>query len=145
MKVVLQRVTRASVTIEKRTVGSIGAGYVVLVGFGPGDNELVVGEMVKKIINLRVMADEGGMMNHSIVETKGSILVVSQFTLYADTSKGRRPFFGGAAESERAEVLYDVFLSKLLEYSLDIHSGEFGAQMQVELVNDGPITIILEN
>ncbi|MCA9398064.1 D-tyrosyl-tRNA(Tyr) deacylase [candidate division WWE3 bacterium] len=145
MKVVLQRVTRASVTIEKRMVGSIGVGYVILVGFGPVDSELAVGEMVEKIINLRVMADEGGMMNHSIIESKGSILVVSQFTLYADTSKGRRPFFGGAADPEEAKLMYELFLSKLREYEIHIQSGEFGALMQVELVNDGPVTILLES
>jgi D-tyrosyl-tRNA(Tyr) deacylase len=145
MKIVLQRVSRASVTIENEVVGSIGLGYVLFVGFSPEDNERVVSEMVYKVVNLRVMSDEEGKMNKSILDMKGKILVVSQFTLYANTNKGRRPYFGDAAKPEVAEKLYDLFIEKLKTYDLSIESGEFGAMMQVELVNDGPVTILLEN
>ena len=145
MRIILQRVSRASVTIEDKVVGSIDSGYVLLVGFGPDDDEKNVSEMAEKVVNLRVMSDEEGRMNRSILDVRDSILVVSQFTLYADTSKGMRPYFGDAADPGMAEQLFDLFLKELKKYDVNVQSGQFGAMMQVALVNDGPVTIILES
>lgn len=144
MKIVLQRVTRALVSIENNVVSEIGAGYVLLVGVGQEDTEATLAEMVETVANLRIMPDENGKMNRSILETHGEILVVSQFTLYADTSRGRRPFFGNAAEPEKAKQLLRSFVSALSGFGIVVKEGEFGAHMQVELVNDGPVTIVLE-
>lgn len=144
MKIVLQRVTRALVSIENNVVSEIGAGYVLLVGVGQEDTEATLAEMVETVANLRIMPDENGKMNRSILETHGEILVVSQFTLYADTNRGRRPFFGNAAEPEKAKQLLRSFVSALSGFGIVVKEGEFGAHMQVELVNDGPVTIVLE-
>jgi len=144
MKIVLQRVTRALVSVENSVVSEIGSGYVLLVGVGQEDTEDTVANMAETVANLRIMPDENGKMNRSILETHGEILVVSQFTLYADTNRGRRPFFGNAAEPEKAKQLLRSFVSALSGFGIVVKEGEFGAHMQVELVNDGPVTIVLE-
>lgn len=141
---VLQRVTRALVSVENSVVSEIGAGYVLLVGIGQEDTEGTLAEMAETVANLRIMSDENDKMNWSILETHGEILVVSQFTLYADTSRGRRPFFGNAAEPEKAKQLLRSFVSAISGFGIVAKEGEFGAHMQVELVNDGPVTIVLE-
>ena len=145
MRVVLQRVSEASVTIEGSVVGEIGAGHVLLVGFTPGDSEEQLTWMAEKIIGLRVFSDEDGKMNLSLVDVDGALLVVSQFTLYGDTRKGRRPSFVHAAPPEIAVPLYECFVA-LLETRLPgrVATGRFGAMMDVALVNDGPVTLVLE-
>lgn len=145
MRVVLQRVSRASVTIDGRTAGAVGKGYVVLVAVGEDDGAEEVEWMARKIVELRVFDDEDGRMNLSLEDVDGELLVVSQFTLYGDARKGRRPSFVGAADPEKAVPLYESFLEALEERVPDrVASGEFGAMMEVELVNDGPVTILLE-
>ena len=145
MRVVLQRVSGAGVTIEGSVVGEIGAGYVVLVGFTHGDSEEQLTWMAEKIIGLRVFHDEDERMNLSLEDVDGSVLVVSQFTLYGDTLKGRRPSFVHAAPPEIAVPLYERFVA-LLETRLPgrVATGRFGAMMDVALVNDGPVTLVLE-
>lgn len=146
MKVVLQRVAKAKVTVEDENIGKIGPGYLLLVGIGEEDDEDAAEKMAQDILKLRVMADDNGKMNKSIVDVSGEILVVSQFTLYADTSAGNRPSFINAADAKKAERLYDYFVEQLREKSnLKIATGEFGAFMEVSLVNDGPVTILLDN
>lgn len=144
MRIVLQRVSEASVSVKKRMVSKIGSGYVLLVAVGTDDTEETVKSMVESIAHLRVMEDERGKMNRSIMDVGGEALVVSQFTLYADLSHGRRPYFGNAANPEKAKELIRVFVQGLSKYGVAVKEGEFGAYMQVELVNDGPVTIVLE-
>ena len=147
MRVVLQRVSRAEVRVAGRVTGKIGPGFLVLAGFGPSDTEAQLSWMAEKILGLRVFADDQGKMNRDLVETKGSLLVVSQFTLYGDASKGRRPSFIDAAPPNLAVPLYEKFVALLKEKSggrIPVETGEFGAMMDVELVNDGPVTLILE-
>ncbi len=144
MRVVLQRVSRAAVRIDGQTVGAIGRGFVVLAGFAPPDGESALAWMADKIAGLRVFADAAGKMNLPLDEVGGAVLVISQFTLYGDASKGRRPSFVGAAPPEQAEALYDRFVALLRERSLTVETGRFGAMMDVELVNDGPVTMVLE-
>lgn len=144
MKIVIQRVTRAQVTENNKLLGQISAGYVLLVGIKRGDTPATATTLAKKVLNLRIMADEAGKMNRSILDVKGEILVVSQFTLYADTS-GRRSGFSAAAAPDEARELCDFFITELKKSGLKIASGQFGAMMQVELTNDGPVTIILES
>lgn len=145
MKVVLQRVSRARVTVKDQEVGRIGKGLCLLVGLGEGDGPEEVEWMTDKVIGLRVFADEEGRMNLPLEEVGGSVLVVSQFTLYGDTSKGRRPSFVDAADPEVAVELYDDFVQRLQRRLPGaVASGEFGEMMEVELVNDGPVTLILE-
>ncbi len=144
MRVVLQRVREASVSVEGRVVGSIGAGFVVLVGFTAGDGADQVAWMAEKVVGLRVFSDDDGKMNRSLAEIGGSVLVVSQFTLYGDTSRGRRPSFIGAAPPELAEPLYARFADALRGRGVPAETGVFGAVMDVALVNDGPVTLILE-
>lgn len=145
MRVVLQRVSRGQVRIDGEAVGRVGRGYVLLVGFGPEDEEADLIWMADKIVGLRLFADEQDRMNLDLDEVQGGVLVVSQFTLYGDARKGRRPSFIGAAAPDRAVALYDRFLA-LLEERVPgrVESGEFGAMMDVELVNDGPVTLLLE-
>lgn len=145
MRAVIQRVKKASVLVGKRTVGKIGSGFLVLVGVKEGDREKDAQILAKKILELRVMADEQDKMNKSIVEVRGEILVASQFTLYADTSKGRRPSFVKAAKPEIAKTLIEKFVTELKKSELRVEKGEFGAKMDVTLVNDGPVTIILNS
>jgi len=146
VRVVLQRVSRAEVRVAGRVTGKIGPGFLVLAGFGPSDTDAQLSWMAEKILGLRVFADDQGKMNRDLVETKGSLLVVSQFTLYGDASKGRRPSFIDAAPPDLAKRLYERFVELLKEKAgtIAVETGEFGAMMDVELVNDGPVTLILE-
>ena len=144
MRVVLQRVSRASVTIDGRMAGAIGPGFCLLVGFTHGDTPGQVEWMAEKIAGLRLFSDADGKMNLGLVETGGAILVVSQFTLYGDAAKGRRPSFIDAARPETAIPLYEAFVAALRSRGFEVATGEFGAMMQVELVNDGPVTLLLE-
>ncbi|XID93642.1 D-aminoacyl-tRNA deacylase [Paenibacillaceae bacterium WGS1546] len=145
MKVVLQRVSRARVTVEDRIVGEIGQGLLLLVGVGQEDGERDLIWMADKLAGLRIFEDDAGKMNLSIEDVGGSILSVSQFTLYGDCRKGRRPNFMGAAGPETAEALYGKFNERLRAKGLRVETGEFGAMMDVSLVNDGPVTLILDS
>jgi D-tyrosyl-tRNA(Tyr) deacylase len=144
MRVLLQRVAEASVSIDGRIVGAIGAGFVLLVGFTHEDTADAVRWMTDKVVGLRLFADGEGKMNRDLAAVGGAVLVVSQFTLYGDAAKGRRPSFTGAARPEVAIPLYQRFLAELRKLGIDVASGEFGADMQVSLVNDGPVTLMLE-
>jgi D-tyrosyl-tRNA(Tyr) deacylase len=141
---VLQRVSRASVSIEERIVGEIGQGFCLLVGFTHGDTSAQVDWMAEKVAGLRLFPDAAGKMNLGLAEVGGAVLVISQFTLYGDSAKGRRPSFIDAARPEEAIPLYERFLAALRERGLRVASGEFGADMQVEIRNDGPVTLILD-
>lgn len=144
MKVVVQRVKSSSVTIDNKIYNSIDKGLMVLVGFTEGDNTSDIDYIVKKIVNLRIFDDESGIMNKSIIDTKGSILSISQFTLYADTKKGNRPSYINALNGNIATKLYDEFNNKLKNL-VNTKTGIFGSDMQVSLINDGPITIIIDS
>lgn len=144
MRVLVQRVTSANVKVDSKVVGEINHGLLLLVGFTQSDTTKEIDYMVDKVINLRIFDDENGVMNKSLLDTEGSILSVSQFTLYADSSKGRRPSYINALNGDEAIVLYDDFNKKLKEKNVKVETGIFGADMQVELINDGPITIMLE-
>jgi len=144
MRIVLQRVSKASVTIEGRVAGAIGPGFCLLVGFTHGDAPAQVDWMAEKVCGLRLFSDADGKMNLGLAEVGGAILVVSQFTLYGDAAKGRRPSFIEAARPEVAMPLYEAFVAALRARGVEVETGEFGAMMQVELVNDGPVTLILE-
>jgi len=144
MRVVLQRVQRGRVTIEGRTVAEIGPGLVILLGIIPGDGEEQTQYLADKIANLRIFEDQGGKMNQSLLEVGGEAIVVSQFTLYADTRKGRRPSFTDAAPVEIAQPLVESFVEMLNSKGVATQSGEFGAHMLVEIANDGPVTIWME-
>jgi D-tyrosyl-tRNA(Tyr) deacylase len=144
MRVVLQRVTEASVTIDGREVGRIDKGYCLLVGFTDGDTSEDVDWMAAKVAGLRLFGDEHGKMNLALAEVGGAVLVVSQFTLYGDVRKGRRPSFISAARPETAIPLYQEFLGALRGLGLTVASGEFGAMMAVVIHNDGPVTLLLE-
>lgn len=144
MKVLVQRVTSANVKVNSKVVGEINRGLLLFVGFTQSDTTKEIDYMVDKVINLRIFDDENGVMNKSLLDTEGSILSVSQFTLYADSSKGRRPSYINALNRDEAIVLYDEFNKKLKEKNVKVETGIFGAYMQVELINDGPITIMLE-
>lgn len=144
MKVVLQRVKQAQVTVDEEVIGKIGTGFLLLVGFGPDDNDGTLDYLVHKITNLRVFEDEAGKLNLSLKDVNGSILSVSQFTLYANTKKGNRPSFTEAAQPEQATQLYDDFNHRLAATGIPVATGKFGANMQVSLINDGPVTIIYE-
>jgi len=145
VRTLLQRVDRASVRIEGRDVASIDQGLLILLGVGHDDTEAIAIAQAKRVTELRIFADEAGKTNRSILDIAGSALVVSQFTLYADTSRGRRPGFTAAAAPDVAERLYQRFASALRDAGVtDVQTGEFGAEMLVELVNDGPFTIWLD-
>lgn len=144
MRVILQRVSRASVTIANEVAGRIAGGLCLLIGFAHGDTEAEAEWMADKIAGLRVFADSDGRMNLSLAESGGSVLVISQFTLYGDATKGRRPSFVDAARPEVAIPLYEGFIDALQRRGLTVATGEFGASMQVEIHNDGPVTLILE-
>ena len=144
MKIVLQRVTSASVRVGDEIVGQMRRGYVALVGFGTEDNEAVVDRMVEKIKKLRLFPDDEGKTNRSIVDIDGELMIVSQFTLYADCRKGNRPSFTDAAPPEKAEALYEYFIAAAKPHFAKVSHGSFGASMKVELVNDGPFTVVLE-
>ncbi|MDM8334566.1 D-aminoacyl-tRNA deacylase [Limosilactobacillus panis] len=144
MRVVLQRVNHAQVAIEGEVVGKIGRGYMLLVGFAPTDGDDQLDYLVHKIVNLRVFEDEDGKMNQGLRDVGGAILSISQFTLYADTKHGNRPGFSKAAKPAIAEPLYQRFNEKLAASGIHVETGHFGANMQVELENDGPVTIVYE-
>ena len=145
MRIVLQRVKSASVSIDEVVVGNINQGFLLLVGVGPEDSSDDASYLARKIAGMRIFSDENGKMNLSIDQIGGKILSVSQFTLFADTKKGNRPSFTGAASPDLATKLYEEFNELLrTEYGLTVETGEFGADMQVSLVNDGPVTIILD-
>jgi D-tyrosyl-tRNA(Tyr) deacylase len=145
MRAVVQRVNFGRVTIDGRVTADIGKGLVILLGVGPGDNEEKSAALAKKIAQLRIHEDNQGKMNLSILDTGGSAVVVSQFTLFADTRKGNRPSFVNAAPPEVASPLVDHFVAQLRSYGIPTQTGEFGAHMRVALENDGPVTIWLEN
>ena len=144
MRVLIQRVTRAAVRVGDRTLGSIGAGLVALVGFTHTDGDEQIAWMADKLLGLRIFADADDKMNLALADVGGSLLVVSQFTLYGDAVRGRRPSFVDAARPEAAEALYDRFVAALRARGAAVETGSFGASMQVELVNDGPVTIWIE-
>lgn len=155
MRVLIQRVKQASVTVDGEIVGRIGpaaagasdasSGLLLFVGIGLGDTEALIEPMAQKIVHLRIFADEAGKMNRSLLEIGGEVLAVSQFTLYADCRKGRRPSFVGAAEPEQGRFLFDRFVESLRASGLRVETGRFGAMMDVQLVNDGPVTIWLDS
>lgn len=145
MRILVQRVKNASVTIDGQLFSQIEQGYLLLVGFSNNDDENIVELMTQKLLNLRICDDSDGKMNLSIIDTKGEILSVSQFTLYADSSKGRRPSFIEACNPERAVQLYDYFNDNLRKSGLKVETGKFRAEMDVQLVNSGPITIMLDS
>ena len=144
MRVVLQRVSRAAVRVDGATVGAIGRGFVILAGFAPADSEATLEWMAEKIAGLRLFGDSEGKMNLPLSEVGGGMLVISQFTLYGDAVKGRRPSFIDAAPPAVAEPLYQRFVALLGAQGAKVETGRFGAMMDVELVNDGPVTLILE-
>jgi D-tyrosyl-tRNA(Tyr) deacylase len=144
MRALLQRVSRASVTVEDKVISQIGKGLVILLGIGHGDEEEQVTFLAEKITNLRIFEDEQGKTNLSVLDVKGEALVVSQFTLYADTRKGRRPSFIDAALPDIAEPLVNRFVERLRGLGVPTQTGQFGAHMLVEIHNDGPVTIWLE-
>ena len=144
MRAVLQRVTSGSVTVENEVVAQIGLGYVILLGIGPDDTPEIARELADKAAYLRVFEDEAGKMNLSLLDVNGQAIVVSQFTLYADTSRGRRPSFINAAKPDLAEPLVDVFAERLRKFGIATQQVVFGAHMVVDIRNDGPVTILLE-
>lgn len=145
MIAVVQRVIKARVTVGGEEVGKIGRGLVVLFGVARGDGEKQVEELAEKIVKMRIFSDDQGKMNRSIEDIGGEMLVVSQFTLLADTNSGRRPSFTAAAEPETARRLYELFIENVKIKGIPVRSGKFEAMMQVELTNDGPVTIILDS
>jgi D-aminoacyl-tRNA deacylase len=144
MRTVVQRVSEARVVVDGEVVGEIGAGLCVLLGVGREDGEAEASRLAGRVAGLRIFENEDGRFDRSLLDTGGAALVVSQFTLIADTEKGNRPSFSGAAPPEQAEPLYDAFCAALRDLGLEVATGRFGARMTVELVNDGPVTIVLE-
>ena len=145
MRVVLQRVKSASVTVDDQVIGKVGKGYMLLVGFTHDDSIEDIDYIARKVANARLFADENGKINLSIKQVQGTILSVSQFTLYASTKNGNRPGFGAAQKPELAKENYHYFNEKLRSYGIEVQTGQFGADMDVALVNDGPITIIYDS
>ena len=145
MRAVVQRVKRASVTVEGQVIASVGKGLLVLLGVAQGDAEADAEFLAEKVANLRIFADDEGKMNRSVKEAGGAVLAVSQFTLLGDARKGRRPSFIDACAPERANALFEHFCAKVREQGLDCAAGKFRAMMDVELVNDGPVTILLDS
>jgi D-tyrosyl-tRNA(Tyr) deacylase len=145
MKALIQRISRAKVTADGEVTGEIGKGILVLLGVTHDDSEKDVDYLVEKIANLRIFPDKSGHFDLSVTDMKGEILVVSQFTLYGSTKKGRRPDFSDSARPEIAEPLYDLFIDKMCKTGLNTSTGRFGAMMEVELTNDGPVTLMLES
>jgi D-aminoacyl-tRNA deacylase len=145
MRAVVQRVSRCRVTVDGKTAGEIGPGMLVLLGVGKADNETAADYLAEKIIGLRIFEDDAEKMNLSVLDRHGEVLVVSQFTLYGDVRRGKRPSFDAAARPEQARRLYEYFVEKVRAAGLHCETGEFQAMMEVELVNDGPVTIILDS
>ena len=143
MKVLVQRVKNAKVEVDKKIIGQIDTGYMLLVSFTQSDTKEIIDKMVRKVLSLRVMDDSDGVMNLAIDPTKDKILSISQFTLYADTSKGNRPSYLKALRGEESSLLYDYFNQELRKY-IEVETGQFGADMDVSLINNGPCTIMLE-
>ncbi|MDO5548714.1 MAG: D-aminoacyl-tRNA deacylase [Eubacteriales bacterium] len=144
MRAILQRVTHAKVSVDGRTTGEIGDGFLILLGVAPEDTEEQARYLAGKCVGLRVFPDEEGRMNRELSDIGGSLLVVSQFTLYGDCRKGKRPNFMGAAKGEQANRLYEYFVTCCRELGVPVQTGEFGAEMKVELLNDGPVTLFLD-
>lgn len=144
MKLVIQRVDNAKVEVENKTVGEIEKGFLVLLGVAPEDTKETADFLVHKLVNLRVFTDENDKMNLSVKDINGKLLIVSQFTLYANCKNGNRPSFEQAAKPEQANELYEYFVEKCKEENINVQTGEFGAHMQVSLLNNGPVTIIFE-
>ena len=145
MRALIQRVSQASVSVDDKVIGRIGRGLVVLLGVRQGDTEAAARYLADKIVNLRIFEDDEGKMNRSLLDVGGEILAISQFTLYADTRKGRRPSFIDAARPEVSQPLYDRFVQFIKESGLSVQEGEFGAHMLVNIQNDGPVTIMLDS
>lgn len=145
MKFVIQRVTHAEVEVEQEIIGSIQNGYLVLIGIAEDDNEEIADKLVKKLLGLRIFADENGKTNLSLKDVNGSLLLISQFTLYADCRKGNRPSFVNAGNPEKANELYEYIIEKCRDEVPDVQTGSFGADMKITLLNDGPFTIILDS
>ncbi|MFA5400635.1 MAG: D-aminoacyl-tRNA deacylase [Dehalococcoidia bacterium] len=145
MKALLQRVTGAEVTVDGRVTGRIGQGFVILLGVGGDDGEKDADYLADKVVNLRMFSDDNSKFNLSALQIKAELLVISQFTLLADTSRGRRPSFTEAAPPEMAEKLYNYFIGRVSETGLKVQAGVFGAHMLVSIVNDGPVTIMLDS
>jgi D-aminoacyl-tRNA deacylase len=144
MRIVIQRVKKSSVKVNGQIVGAIDQGFNILVGFTPTDNKTIIDQIVKRIINLRIFEDNAQKMNLALKDVNGEILVISQFTLYADTTTGRRPSFTKAAKASEALELYNYFVSELSR-QVSVKKGIFGAEMEVEIINDGPVTIIIDS
>jgi D-tyrosyl-tRNA(Tyr) deacylase len=145
MRVVLQRVSSASVRVDGNVIGDIGPGLVLLIGIHRDDTDEDMHYVMDKCVHLRIFSDETGKMNHSVLDMGGELLVVSQFTLYGDTRKGRRPGFDQAGRPDMAEPLYERAVARLRDHGLQVATGRFGANMQVDLINDGPVTLIIEH
>src|SRR5262245_19438905 len=145
MRAVIQRVSQARVDVDGSTVGEIGAGLVVLVGVGAGDGAEDADYLSDKIANLRVFADDDGRMSRSVIETSGSILIVSQFTLYGDVRRGRRPSYSDAAAPDMAKSLYEHFVGRMRSTGIRVETGVFQAMMEVSLTNDGPVTVLIDS
>ena len=144
MRVLVQRVIEAKVEVDNKVVGHVDNGLLLFVGFTNSDTSKEIDYLVNKVINLRIFDDDNGVMNKSLMDTKGSILSISQFTLYADSSKGNRPSYVNAMPGYKSILLYDEFNNKLKDKGINLETGIFGANMKVSLINDGPITIMLE-
>jgi D-aminoacyl-tRNA deacylase len=145
MRAVVQRVTDARVDVAGKAVGEIGAGFLVLLGVARDDTSVDADYLAEKIVNLRIFTDDDGKMNRSIMETGGAMLVVSQFTLYGDVRRGRRPSYSDAAEPTKATELYEYFVDRVRSFGLKVETGVFQAMMQVRLTNDGPVTILVDS
>jgi len=144
MKILVQRTVQANVVVDNNIVGAIGIGVVVFVGFTHSDTLSHVEWLANKLVNLRIFMDEAGKINQSLIDCKGSALIISQFTLYADCNNGRRPSFIQAAPPEQAKQLYDQFIAEVSKAGVTVETGIFGAKMKVSLINDGPVTVMLE-
>ena len=145
MKLVIQRVSSAEVLVDKKIYGEIQKGIVIFLGIAKKDSEKDVKYLIKKIINMRIFNDESGKMNLSIRDLNLSIMIISQFTLYADCKKGNRPSFLEAEVPQKAQILYDFFIEEIKKYNINFITGKFGAMMDIKLINDGPVTIVLES
>lgn len=145
MRALIQRVTRAQVSVDQKIIGRIENGILLLLGAATGDNEQDIDYLLEKTLNLRIFADENDKMNRSLLDIGGELLIVSQFTLYGDARKGRRPSFVQAMEPVQAERLYEEFIARARARGVAVQTGKFGAMMQIELVNDGPVTLMLES
>ncbi|MDP6977303.1 MAG: D-aminoacyl-tRNA deacylase [Myxococcota bacterium] len=145
MRAVVQRVSRASVRVDGESIAAIDRGLLVLLGVGQGDGPTQAAELAKRIVHLRIFPDDEGRMNRSLIDTGGALAVVSQFTLYGDARKGRRPYFGDAAAPEVAEPLVDAVAEAAREFGVEVKTGRFQAHMEVNLTNDGPVTILLDS